>query len=119
MTLTPQDQERLAALAALEETPTGTPTGSGETLRGGDAAAFGRQLLLDALGSEEAVSVAVGGRPRLDPTAPGAAPTIRVRVTQAQKNSISLLRQQMHQKKDSDIVRLALDEYVSRHLKSA
>lgn len=117
MTLTKKDQERYSRLAAIEEHSDGEST-SGESLRGADAAAAGHQLLLAALGSEAAVKKAVGGRPNLGKKAAGSgeSPTIRVRVTSAQREHIAVLRRQMKLKNNSDLVRLAVDEYVSRHL---
>ncbi|MFY9637152.1 MAG: hypothetical protein WAL27_20770 [Cellulosimicrobium cellulans] len=120
MTLTKKDQERYSRLAELEERPDGEGT-PGESLRGAEAAAAGHQLLLAALGSEAAVKKAVGGRPGLGKKVAGSgeSPTIRVRVTTAQRNHIATLRRQMKLKYDSDLVRLAVDEYVSKHLKQS
>ena len=88
MTLSKKDQERYATLAALEEQPTGTST-PGESAHGADAAAIGQQMLLDALGSTQAVARAVGGRPRVGGTAAGAgsSPTIRTRPASARSTS--------------------------------
>lgn len=118
MTLTPEDQERFRKLAELEESPAGESTGGTDPHRGADSAAFGQQLLLDALGSENAVRKAVGGRPNLghETAGNGPSPTIRVRVTNDQKKNIGILKTRMKMKRDSDVVRVALDEYVSRHL---
>lgn len=117
MTLTKKDQDRYRELAKLEEQPDGEST-PGESHRGAAAAAIGQQLLLDALGSQEAVTRAVGGRPTLGQKAAGggASPTIRVRVTPHQREAIGTLRRQLDLKTDSDLVRVALDEYVSKHL---
>lgn len=62
MTLSKKEQERYASLAAIEERPEGDPTG-GESAHGADAAATGQQVLLDALGSSDAVRKALGVRP--------------------------------------------------------
>ena len=121
MTLTTEDQERYRKLAELEEQPTGEVTGGADTHHGTDSAAFGHQLLLEALGSEAAVKRAVGGRPNVGHqfAGRGESPSIRVRVTQIRKDEISTLKTRMHFKHDSDIVRAALDEYVSKHLKAS
>ena len=120
MTLSKKDQERYAALAALEEQPTSAST-PGESAHGADAAAIGQQMLLDALGSTQAVARAVGGRPRVGGTAAGAgsSPTIRTRVTPTRKREVDQLRAQLGMKSDSDVVRAALDEYVQRHLQAS
>ena len=120
MTLSKKDQERYAALAALEEQPAGAST-PGESAHGADAAAIGQQLLLDALGSTQAVTRAVGGRPRVGGAAAGAgsSPTIRTRVSETRKREVDQLRTQLGMKSDSDVVRAALDEYVERHLKAS
>ena len=120
MTISQKEQERYAALAALEEQPTGTST-AGESAHGADAAAIGQQLLLGALGSTKAVQRAVGGRPRVGGKAAGAgsSPTLRVRVTVSRKHDVDRLRAQLGMKNDSDVVRAALDEYVDRHLQAS
>ena len=120
MTLSKKDQERYAALAALEEQPTGTST-PGESAHGADAAAVGQQLLLGALGNAKAVQRAVGGRPRVGGAAAGAgaSPTLRVRVTANRKQDVDRRRAQLGMKHDSDVVRAALDEYVERHLQAS
>lgn len=117
MTLTREQQEHYARLAALEEQPGGS-SGPGESAFGGEAAAIGRQMLLEALGSEEAVRKAVGGRPRVGgaPAGDGESPTIRVRVTPLRKQQIAMLKKQIHVKHEADVVRAALDEYVANHL---
>lgn len=120
MTLTKKEQEHYAALAAHEEQPTGTSS-TGESAHGADAAAIGQQLLVDALGSTQAVARAVGGRPRVGgaATGAGASPTIHTRVTAARKREVDQLRSQLGMKSDSDVVRAALDEYVQRHLQAS
>ena len=120
MTLSKKDQERYATLAALEEQPTGAST-PGESAHGADAAAIGQQILLEALGSTQAVARAVGGRPRVGGTAAGsgASPTIRTRVTPTRNREVDQLRAQLGMKTDSDVVRAALDEYVQRHLQAS
>lgn len=120
MTLTEKDQERYDRLAALEEQPTGEST-PGESVHGADAAAIGQQMLLDALGSADAVTKAVGGRPRLGgaDAGTGASPTLRTRVTAHRKAEVDQLRDQLGMKSDSDVVRAALDEFVERHLPRA
>ena len=120
MTLTQQDQEKYLKLAELEEQSEGVSQ-PGESYHGSEAAAIGHSLLLEALGSEEAVREALGGRPSLGRTTAGAgpSPTIRVRVTEAQREAISALKNQMRMKHDSELVRAALEEYTSRHLKAS
>lgn len=121
MTINDNDQERYDRLSALEEQPTGTST-PGVSHTGADAAAIGRQLLLDALGSEAAVTRAIrGGRPNLagKSGAGEASPQIRVRVTAARKQQLEELKRQMHRNNTSDVVREAIDEYVSKHLKAS
>lgn len=122
MTLSSEDQERYAKMSALEEQAEGAGTGSGgESHHGADAAAIGQQLLLDALGSAEAVDRAVrGGRPNLGGrSAGGASPTLRVRVTEDRQHELEILRTRLHRQHTSDIVREALDEYVARHMQDA
>jgi hypothetical protein len=121
MTLTPEDQERYRKLAELEESPTGESTGGSDTRRGADAAAFGQQLLLGALGSEKAVTKAVGGRPNLGrkTAGQGASPAIRVRISSDQKAKLVTLKTQMKIERDSDLVRVALDEFMARHLQDS
>ena len=117
MTLAKKDQDRYRKLSEIEE-QLGGESSPGESRRGAAAAAIGQQLLLDALGSQEAVTKAVGGRPTLGQRASGggASPTIRVRVTPHQREAIGTLRRQLDLKTDSDLVRVALDEYMSKHL---
>ncbi|TFD22251.1 hypothetical protein [Cryobacterium sp. TMS1-13-1] len=117
MTLTKKDQERYRRLAELEEHPNGTST-TGESHHGDEAAAIGRHLLLEALGSEAAVAKAIGGRPSLghNTAGHGSSPTIRVRVTASQREDITTLKHRMHVKTDSELVRVALDEYMTKHL---
>lgn len=121
MSLTPEEQERYHRLAALEEQPGGTST-EGHSHVGATAAEIGHQLLLEALGSEQAVERAVrGGRPSLSgKSGPGSeSPTIRVRVTPGRKHDLEILKTQMNCKSTSDIVRAAIDEYVENHLRAS
>jgi hypothetical protein len=119
MTLTKKEQERYHQLAAIEEQPTGESI-PGESHKGAAAAAIGHQLLLEALGSEEAVTKAIGGRPSLGSKTAGSgeSPTIRVRVTEKQRRGVTTLKQQMNLGTDSELVRVALDEYLSKHLQA-
>jgi len=118
MTMTKKEQARYSALAEQEETPAGV-SAPGVSAHGADAAAIGRQMLLEALGSADAVTKATGGRPRIGRAdGLGESPTIRVRVSVDQKRDIHALRTRMKMKNDSDLVRAALDEYMSTHLHS-
>jgi len=74
-----------------------------------------------ALGDLDAVTKAVGGRPRVggESAGDGESPTLRVRVTQRHKHDILLLRRQLGMKNDSDVVRAALDEFAERHLRAS
>ena len=116
MTLTKKEQERYAALAAIEEQPEGEPTG-GEGAHGADAAAIGQQMLLDALGSPEAVQKAVGGRPRVDGQKAGAgpSPTLRARIGAQQRTRFLNAAQTLGITNDSDALRTAVEEFTSRH----
>lgn len=115
MTLSKKDQDRYDRMAVVEESRAGA-TVPGESARGVDAAAIGQQFLLEALGSQEAVTKAVG-RPRLDGNAASGeeSPTIRVRVLPDRKERLEQLRIAQHRKYASDLVRDAIDEYLERH----
>lgn len=115
MALSEKDQDRYDRMAGVEETADGDLR-DGASAHGADAAAIGRQMLLEGLGSEAAVARAVG-RPRLDGGAPGGehSPTIRVRVQQDRKERLERLRIAQHRKYASDLVRDAIDEYLERH----
>jgi len=107
-------------MAAVEATADGDSE-RGESLHGGDVAALGQQMLLDALGSAGAVERAIVGRPRVDKGGGRgqASPTLQVRITAARKKDLERLRLQTHSKSTSDVVRAAIDEYVDRHQISA
>ena len=86
------------------------------TERGAAAASSGRQLLEDALGGPAALRRAITGRPPLDPAA--------ARGTHAKTHSFRLPEALSEQLKNqastesrpaSEIVREALDEYLSSH----
>jgi hypothetical protein len=91
-----------------------------DTHRGEEASAIGRQLMLDALGSEDAVMKPIGGRPSLGhwTTGGSASPTIRVRVTTTQREGVIMLQNRLNVNHDSDIVMAALDEYMSKQLET-
>ncbi|MBT1608486.1 ribbon-helix-helix domain-containing protein [Curtobacterium flaccumfaciens pv. betae] len=115
MALSKKDQDRYSRMAAVEEAVDGEVL-AGDSAHGADAAAIGQQLLLEALGTDAAVSKAIG-RPRLDGAAPDGehSPTIRVRVPQDRKERLEQLRIAQHRKYASDLVRDAIDEYLERH----
>ena len=109
------DQARYDRMAAVEEASGGQST-EGVSAHGDDAAAIGRQLLLEAMGSAEAVTRAVGRKP-LDggPRTGKAATSINLRVGDARKSRLEALREKQHRKNTSDLVRDAIDEYLERH----
>lgn len=115
MTLSKKDQDRYDRMASVEESQL-SESRLGQSAHGTDAAVIGQQLLLEALGSRDAVTKAVG-RPRLDGAAASGeeSPTIRVRVPQDRKERLEQLRIAQHRKYASDLVRDAIDEYLERH----
>lgn len=118
MSLSETDQERYSRLAALEEHPGGTSS-DGDSQTGEAASAIGRQMLLEALGGEQAVKIALrGGRPNLSGSvgSGAASPTIRVRVTPVLRRDLETLRIRLKAPNTSAIVRDALEEYLRRHL---
>lgn len=116
MTLSKKEQERYAALAAIEEQPQGTPTG-GQSAHGADAAAIGQQMLLDALGSVDAVRKAVGGRPRVDGEKAGAGPSpmLRTRIGAFEREQFLQAAEAIGITNDSAALRTAVSEFTSRH----
>jgi len=115
VTLSKKDQDRYDRMAAIEETSTGALL-PGDSAHGADAAEIGAQLLLDALGSEAAVSKAIG-RPKLGGAAPDGehSPTIHVRLPRDRKDRLEQLRIVQRRKYAADLVRDAIDEYLDRH----
>ncbi|WP_348789188.1 hypothetical protein [Leifsonia sp. NPDC080035] len=119
MTLSKKEQRRYEAMASIEERADGVSE-TGESAHGADAAALGEQLLLEALGSPEAVERRVG-RPRVDSEGEKgtASPMIQVRISAARKRDLERLRVETRSKSTSDVIRAAIDEYVERHRLSA
>jgi hypothetical protein len=115
VTLSKKDQDRYDRMAAAEE-HSGGESLPGEIARGAGAAALGQQMLLEALGSEEAVARAVG-RPHIDGRGPDGShsPTIHVRVAEDRRARLERLRGLQHRRYTSDLVRDAIDEYLERH----
>lgn len=115
MTISKKDQARYERMAAVEESEHGVLR-HGDSARGEQASSIGEQMLRDALGSEEAVTRAVG-RPRVGGGVPTGehSPTIRVRVEQDRKERLERLRIAQQRRSASDLVRDAIDEYLERH----
>lgn len=101
--------------ALIEAAETGTIEFDHSTiLRGQDAEASGQALVQAALGGEENLRRALGGRPPLDPAAvPGEhSPVRQVRLPaqmNARLNQVAVARGQ----RPSDIIREALDQYLA------
>lgn len=105
-----------AAAAEWAEHDMVLPAHSMTALRGDEAAAAGRAALEAALGGPEEVSRALRGRPKLDPTAPVGqhARQRRVRLPADLDAALDTLAQ-TQDRRASDILRDALNDYVRAH----
>lgn len=84
--------------------------------RGNTASASGRQLLEDALGGPEALHRAITGRPPLDATAAQGAHSKTHSFRLPESLSVKLKNQaKAESRRASEIVRDALDEYLTSH----
>lgn len=75
-------------------------------LHGADAAAHGHELMLQAYGSEEALSAAmvVPGRPKLGSGRRGPSPTVRARISEQDFAELAHLRE-LTGRTEADLVR--------------
>ncbi len=88
---------------------------SGTARRGADAAAFGRDLLEQALGGPDGVEKALGGRPALDPESkPGEHARIRHVRLGTELDARLASAERAESRKASDIMRAALDQYLPK-----
>lgn len=112
MTISKKDEERLAAQAEYIESDAPLPaTDPARIRRGAASAAFGHQLLLEALGSEEAIEQEVRrGRPPVGSAASTgkSSPVIRARIDEERLARLDAITADTH-KERSVLVREAID----------
>lgn len=102
------EQKRYDALAALEESNEGAPTG-GASAHGADAAAIGRALIEQARN--------VGGRPKIGgASGAGPSPVMRARVhPDAKARFLAAILATTGITEESEALRIAMNEYVDNH----
>lgn len=111
MTIGKKDQARLADLAAIAESDSPLPAGKRAHGHREDDPDYGQRLLLEALGTPEAVEEAIRrGRPPVGSTTPAGAqsPVIRARIDPAREARLEAITQSTG-KKPSTLLREAID----------
>lgn len=95
--------------------PAAAVVSAGQVATGEAAAAVGRDFLLREYGSPEAIEreMVTPGRPRVGQPA-GASPTVRGRVTPADRAALKVLQQQTG-RSESDLVREAVHQLLVSH----
>lgn len=107
-----KDYDELAGRAERGE----LPVIAGTALAGAEAAAAGRQMLLDATSAsniEEATQIALG-RPRLSAAGHGPSPVWKVRATENLDAEVAQIAEQRGTTK-SRVIREAVEEYLRAH----
>ena len=117
MALTKEEQEHYHQLAAEAEGGALMKT-TGTALRGADAAAAGRALLVDALGSDEALTAALRrGRPPASVESNGRSPLLQFR---AAPDRVAALAELEHFSglNRSDLLREGLELLLAKHTRN-
>jgi hypothetical protein len=89
---------------------------SGRVLRGAEAAAHGRELMLTAYGSEDALAAAMvqPGRPKLGSGRRGPSPTVRARISEQDFARLTVLREQTG-RTEAELVREGVHLLLEQH----
>ena len=92
----------------------------GQVLRGAEAAAHGRELMLSQYGSEEALEAAMihPGRPKLGTGRRGPSPTVRARVSEQDFAELAQLREQTG-RTEADLVREGLHLLLAQYKRAS
>ena len=114
------NEKRKADYDALDERLAGPgQLRVGEVRTGGDAAAAGRDFLLQEYGSDKAIADAVRtGRPRVGEPKRGESPTVRARIADADYMAFKELETELG-RKQSELVREAVHLLLQHHNKLA
>ncbi|SEI17800.1 MULTISPECIES: hypothetical protein [unclassified Leifsonia] len=113
------DEIDFDALAARLTDPN-VEIGSKKVLRGKEAAAYGRAMLLREYGSEEALAAALiaPGRPKLGSGRRGPSPTVRARISEQDFAELAQLREETG-RTEADLVREGVHLLLAQHKRAS